>query len=811
VRTLEDLGNIVVTQKKGVPVLVGDLGEVTYGNKERRGINGMDHRPDTVGGIVLLLKTEYTDRVLPRVYEAVRDLNDNILPKDVRIAPYLERGELVRATIHTVGMTLTEGLVLVVLVLLLYLGSPRAALIVAVTIPLSLLIAFIFMYYLEIPANLLSLGAIDFGIIVDGAIVVTENILRAREAEAQRRLPRGEVLNAALQVIRPMFFGILVIIVAYIPLFAFQRIEYKLFSPMAFAVGFALLGALLVALTLIPGLAYLAYRRPQRVFHNKVLARLTVGYEALLRTWIRKERSALAVSAVTLASVVTMGATIGRDFLPYLDEGSIWLQVTLPPGISLEKGNEMAGDLRKATLEFPEVSHIVTQLGRNDEGTDPWTPSHIEVAVTLHPYREWKSGITKQELIEKLAKRYEQFPWIHVGFTQPMIDGVLDKIAGAHSDLVIKIYGQDFAEMRRIGQEIIENLRSVRGAADMIIDQEPPLPQVLIAVNRAEAARLGINVADITNLIQTTLGGAPVGQVFIAERSYDISVRVSGTSRDNVTRLGNLIVSSASGARVPLAQVAAISLANGESTITREMSKRHLTVRVDLRGRDLASFFEEAQAMIEGNVDYDHARYKIAWGGQFENQKRAQARLVVIVPAALALMFVLLYGAFGNLRHPGLILLAVPLATFGGLVALFARGMTLNVSSSVGFIALFGVAVLNGVIMISNINRWRTEAGVSLEEAVVRGARERLRPVLTTATVATLGMLPAAMAHGLGSDVQRPIATVVVGGLITATALTLVLLPALYYLIEDRAAALLARLQRRRGSPPSALASEQAE
>ena len=479
IRTLDDLGNIVVTQKKGVPVLIRDVGEVTYGNKERRGINGKDDNPDTVGGIVLLLKTEYADRVLPRVYEAVKDLNDNLLPegrKDRSVPRSGRSGE--RDGSRTVGKTVAEGMILVVLVLLLYLGSPRAALIVAVTIPLSLLIAFVFMYFLEIPANLLSLGAIDFGIVVDGAIVVTENILRTREANESRRLSRGEVLNAALQIIRPMTFGVVVIIVAHFPLFAFQRIEYKLFSPMAFAIGFAVFGALLVTLMLIPGLAYLAYRAPRRTFRNLPLLKLTSAYEAFLKKWIRRERAAVGVFLITLAGVIGMGAIIGRDFLPYLDEGSIWLQVTLPPGISLDKASEMAGELRKATLEFPEINHVVTQLGRNDEGTDPWTPSHIEVAVTLHPYNEWKSGIGKHDLIEKLAKRYEQLPWIHVGFTQPMIDGVLDKLSGAHSDLVIKIYGENFEEMRRIGRKIVDVLQTVRGASDVIIDQEPPLPQV---------------------------------------------------------------------------------------------------------------------------------------------------------------------------------------------------------------------------------------------------------------------------------------------------------------------------------------------
>jgi cobalt-zinc-cadmium resistance protein CzcA len=793
IRSLDDLGNIVVTQKSGVPVLVRDLGTVSLGNQERHGILGKDNEPDTISGIVLLLKNENPSRVMRGVHEAVRDLNEHLLPKDVNVVPYLDRSHLVDATVHTVGKTLFEGMALVTLVLLLFLGSPRAAAIVAITIPLSLLTAFILMHHLKIPANLLSLGAIDFGIIVDGAIFVMENILRRREAKAEHPLSGSEVMKAALEVIHPIFFGMLVIVIAYLPLFAFQRIEYKLFSPMAFAVGFALLGALLVTLMLIPGLAYWAYHKPRRVFNNPLLAMLTPRYEALLRRLVGRSWTVLGLFAVTLLVVGMMAATIGRDFLPYLDEGSVWLQVTLPPGVSLAKASQMANELRAATLEFKEVEHIVTQVGRNDDGTDPFTPSHIECGVTLYPYGTWQSGLTKQELIERLAARYQRLAGIQVGFTQPMIDGVLDKLAGAHSDLVVKIYGNDFHETRAIASAVERVVKTVPGAQDVIIDQEPPLPQVRIDGDRAAAARLGINIADVMGLIQTGIGGSPIAQVFVDDRSYNVAARFVDSARSDPQAIGNLVLSAANGAHVALAQVATIRFAEGETTITREMNRRHLTVRLNLRGRDLASFLAEAKDLIERDVPYDHTRYEIAWGGQFENQQRAQARVAVIVPMALALMFVLLFAEFRNLRQPGLILLAVPLSLLGGLIALHVRGMTLNVSSAVGFIALFGVAVLNAIVMIANLNRWRLEPGVTLKEAVINGARERLRPVLMTATVAALGLVPAALAHGLGSDVQRPLATVVVGGLVSATVLTLVLLPALYYLVEERAAAVAQR------------------
>ncbi|KAF1042864.1 MAG: Cobalt-zinc-cadmium resistance protein CzcA [Herbaspirillum frisingense] len=788
IRGLDDLGNVVVTQKNGVPVLVKDLGKVVLGQQERHGVVGIDDNPDAVEGITLLLKNENPSLVMQGVHEAVQDLNEHILPKDVKVVPYIDRSKLVDATVHTVGKTLVEGMVLVSLVLFLFLGSPRAAAIVAITIPLSLLVAFTLMHHFRIPANLLSLGAIDFGILVDGAIVVVESVLRLREERPDGELTGDDILQLMRQMARPIFFGMLVIIIAYLPLFAFQRIEYKLFAPMAFAVGFALLGALLVALLLTPGLAWLAYRKRAKVFHNPVLAWLEPRYRSALNRLVGRSRFVLALTCVTLAAIAVLGASIGRDFLPYLDEGSIWLQVSLPPGVSLDKAGQLADRLREATREFPEVEHIVTQVGRNDDGTDPFTPSHIECAVTLHPYSEWKSGWTKQELIARMAERYKKLAGIEVGFSQPMIDGVLDKLSGAHSDLVVKIYGNDFRETRTLAASVQQALEATPGAADVIIDQEPRLPQVRVDVDRAAAARLGINVADVMALIQTGIGGSPVTQIFIEERSYNVAARFNSQARGTPEALGNLTVTAANGAHIALAQIARIHLEDGETTITREMNRRHLTVRLNLRGRDLASFLDEAKQRIERDVHYDHGRYQISWGGQFENQQRAQARLALILPMALAFMFVMLFAEFKNLRQPALILLSVPLATLGGLVALHLRGMTLNVSSAVGFIALFGVAVLNAIIMMSNLNRWVRQSGLPLREAVVCGALERMRPVLMTATVAALGLVPAAIAHGLGSDVQRPLATVVVGGLVTATVLTLVLLPALYFLVESAVA-----------------------
>ncbi|AOY91056.1 hypothetical protein BKK79_03920 [Cupriavidus sp. USMAA2-4] len=785
--SLQDMGNVVVTSKDGTPVLVKDLGTLRYGNVERRGILGKDGQADAVSGIVLLLKDYNAAQALAGIHAAVADLNGKLLPPDVKLVPYLDRSHLIEATMRTVGMTLTEGMVLVAVVLLLCLGSPRAALIVALTIPLALLIAFIFMRHFHIPANLLSLGAIDFGILVDGAVVLVENMLRRRERQQDLPLTPADAIAATLQVARPMCFGMLVIVAAYLPLFSFERIEYKLFAPMAYAVGAALGGALLVALTLVPGLAWLAFRKPRPVFHNPVLDWLGRHYQAFLARSVGGRRWVAAACAAALAGLAVLGLTTGRDFLPYLDEGSLWLQVQMPPGITLERAAGMADELRRVTREFPEVSYVVTQTGRNDDGTDYWTPSHIEASVGLKPYREWPAGMDKQKLIGRLAARYAQMPGYSVAFMQPMIDGVQDKLSGAHSDLVVKVFADDLAEARSVAGRVAGTLRGVHGAADVAVDVEPPLPNLKIELDRAAAARHGINAADVATLVSTGIGGAPIGQLYVGEKSYDMTVRFPSAARNRPDAIGELMLSAANGAQIPLAEVATIRTSAGESVIVREMGRRHIIVRLNVRGRDLSGFLREAQAAIAQAVPVDGRRVQIEWGGQFENLNRAQARLALILPMTLALMFVLLFAEFRNLRQPALVLLAVPLAMLGGLAALQLRGMTLNVSSAVGFIALFGVAVLNGVLMIAQINRLRAQRGATLRAAVLEGAASRMRPVLMTATVAALGLTPAMLATGLGSDVQRPLATVVVGGLCTATLLTLVLLPALYFLIESRA------------------------
>ena len=789
VKDLNDLGKIVVKTQNGVPVFLNDVGNLKYGNLERKGILGYTDRkiniPEGVEGIVLLLRGQNPSEVLTGVHEAIDELNKDILPPGVRIHAYLDRTDLVKTTLNTVSHTLTEGIVLVIVVLIVFLGSWRGALLVAITIPLSLLFAFILMRFTNIPANLLSLGAIDFGIIVDGSIVMLETILKKREDNPEEALEEKTITQRVIEVAKPVFFSTIIIITAYMPLFAFERVEKKLFTPMAFTVGYALFGALAVALLLIPGIAYVIYRKPQKLYHNKWLERLSNSYGKRIEKIMQRPKKIILPLSIVLVAAGILSFTVGKDFLPELDEGSIWLQVQLPPGISLAKAKEMSDALRETTMKHQEITYMMVQAGRNDDGTDPWTASHFEVSVGLKPYKEWPAGKKKADLIKELDAEYKKMPGFTVGFSQPMIDGVMDKISGAHSELVVKVYGDDFKETRRIAESVMKTLEKTPGSADLAIDQEPPLPQLQIIADRDKVAQYGLNVSDVADLIEVALGGKAISQIFIGNKVYDISCRYTEDSRDTPDKIGSLMLTSASGAKIPLSQVAEVKLTTGESTITREMNKRHLTVKLNLRDRDLSSFLKEAQAKIENDVKYDHEKYHIKWGGQFENQNRAYSHLAFIVPLALAIMFLLLYGAFGDVKQATVLMSIVPLALFGGMLALNVRGMTLNVSSAVGFIALFGVAIQNGVIMISHINDLRKK-GVDLKEAVTKGAHDRFRPVLMTATVAVIGLFPASLATGIGSDVQRPLATVIVYGLMFSTVLTLFVLPALYYMIERK-------------------------
>ncbi len=789
VSDLEGLGNIVIKSYEGIPVFLRDLGDLKYGTLERKGVLGFsdDQRDydDAVEGIVQMLRGENPSDVLDRIHVAVDELNEEVLPPGVKIHPYLDRTDLVGETLKTVMHTLLIGMLLVVLLLFIYLRDWRGSALVAITIPIALLVAFVLMKITNVPANLLSLGAIDFGILVDGAIVMMETILKERETRPGVPLDEQVVKHRAGLVGRSIFFSTIIIITAYMPLFAFEHVERKLFTPMAYTVGYALFGALLVALLLTPCLSYMTYRKPRKVYRNRWLEKLNEAYEHRVEKVISKGRMMVVVLVCILLGSGVLAITVGKDFLPALDEGSIWVQVQLPSGISIDEAKKMSDDLRHTLKNFDETSYVMTQLGRDDEGAECFSLSHVEVGVGLKPYKTWKSKRTKAELIEAMSDSIAKMPGYQVGFSQPIIDMVMDQIAGTHSDLALKIYSDDNDQSRVVAEQVVKVLSEIPGATDVAIDQEPPTPQLKIIVDRDRIAQYGLNVSDVAQLIELAIGGKAISQIYQGSKVYDVTCRYAENYRDTPEKIGTLLLANSEGAKIPLSAVADIRMDLGANMIMREMNRRYTLVRLNLRGNDLTTFVNEANRRIKEQVMYDPESTTLHWAGQFENRNRAFSRLGLVVPLVLAVMFVLLIFAFGKVRQAALLMIVVPMALFGGLLALNVRGMTLNVSSAVGFIALIGVAIQNGLIMISHINNLREE-GIELRQATIQGAAHRMRPILLTATVAVFGLFPASISTGIGSDVQRPLATVIVYGLLFATVVTLFVLPTLYYLIEKR-------------------------
>jgi cobalt-zinc-cadmium resistance protein CzcA len=795
VQSIADLEDIVVAETKGVPVYVRDLGRVKIGASPQTGIFGLNDKTGGVEGIVLMRRGENPSEVLKGIHDAVDDLNQSRLPKGVRIAPIYDRKDLVGNTLSTVSHTLLEGLVIVIAMLFLFLGSVRAALLTAITIPLSLLFAFVCMHFTGIAANLLSLGALDFGIIVDGTLVMVEHILHhvtesqkhGKSLGLERPANIFEIIrNAALEVESPIFFSLLIIVAAYIPLFTLERVERRLFTPMAFTVCYALVGSMLLALTLIPVLATYLFRNGAKAWENPVLTWLYRVYEDVLRVTLRRPAWVVAGGGATVAVAFFIGTFLGSEFLPQLDEGTIWVRANLPAGISLAKSSEIAGKVRAILGKGEEVLMVSSQTGRNDSGTDPYGPNRNEMFVALRPYDTWKPGKTKADLIEQFSKDLRaQIPGAAFSFTQPIIDNVTEAVTGSPADLAVILSGPDLNVLRGIGQRTLDILQQVPGAADAAFEQEGEQAQLRISIDRRQVARFGINVRDVQDVVELAIGGRPVSTLFEGERRFDIAVRFLPGARTDSTAIGNILVPARDGGRIPLSQLATLQVVNGATIIARRENRRQLSVRTNIRGRDQGSFVAEAQSRFNAAVKLPPG-YLVEWGGQFENLERARKRLSVILPITIGIIYALLFFAFGSAGAAGLVLVNVPFSLVGGIIALKLRGINLSVSAAVGFISLFGVAVMSGVLYLSEINRRRHEPGVTAEEAAIAGAKAQLRPVLMMILVALLGMLPAARATGIGSDVQRPLATVVVGGLLSTLFLTLLVLPSLYCLTARR-------------------------
>jgi cobalt-zinc-cadmium resistance protein CzcA len=785
--TAPDIENIVVSESKGVPVFVRDVGRVKIGAGPPTGIFGVNNQSDAVEGIVLMRRGENPSEVLKGIKGAVDELNATRLPKGVRIVPIYDRADLVENTLHTVVHTLLEGLVIVVTILFLFLGSVRAALLTAVTIPLSLLFAFVCMHLSGVPANLLSLGALDFGIIVDGTLVMVEHIVHTL-SQHRREHPEESVLSAirdaALEVERPIFFSLLIIISAYIPLFTLERVERRLFTPMAFTVCYALLGSMLLALTLIPVLATYLFRHETKSWENPVLAWLYRKYDELLRATLRRSGVVIMVAAGIVGTSFLLGRFLGSEFLPQLDEGVIWIRANLPAGISLSKSAEIASRIRAILMQSSEVKLVSSQTGRNDSGTDPYGPNRNEIFVPLNSYDTWKHGKIKSDLVEEFShKLREEIPGAAFSFTQPIIDNVTEAVTGSPADLAVIIRGPDLTELRRLANQTLGLLGNVRGAADTAIEQEADQAQLRIRIDRQVVARYGINVRDVQDVIELAIGGRAVSTLFEGERRFDITVRFVPEARTDPSAIGSILILTREGGRVPLSQLAEIRFVNGATIIARRENQRQISVRTNIRGRDQGGFVAEAQRKFEAQIKLP-SEYQVEWGGQFENLERARKRLTIILPVTIAIIFALLFSAFGTAGDAGLVLMNVPFSLVGGIVALYLRGINLSVSAAVGFISLFGVAVMSGVLVVAEINRRRLESRVGLHEAVVQGTLAQMRPVLMMVLVALLGMVPAARATGIGSDVQRPLATVVVGGLLSTLFLTLLALPSLYYFVR---------------------------
>ena len=789
IRSTADLENIVLTAARGVPVLVRDVAKVQIGPAPQTGIFGVNQRPGGVEGIILLRRGENPSEVLNGVKEAIRDINETRLPKGVKMTAIYDRTDLVDNTLHTVSRTLLEGFTVVLLVLMFFLGSPRAALLTALTIPLSLLFAFICMYANGVPANLLSLGALDFGIIVDGTLVMVEHICRNlahRQSDVRTEGALRVIRDAALEVERPIFFSLLILVSAYLPLFTLERVERRLFTPMAFTVCAALVGSLLFALTFIPVLATYLFKNNVPTWQNPILKWLQEGYEKVLRVFLHHPKTVAIAALAIVVGAVGLGSRLGSEFLPQLDEGVLWIRANLPPGISLQESSKIASEMRNLIKHHPEVKLVSSQTGRNDSGTDPFGPNRNEFLITLTPYDTWAPGRTKATLVDDLrVELTKQIPAVALNFTQPIIDTVTESVTGSSADLAVIISGPDLAELRRLGEQTLAMVRTVPGATDSAIEQEADQAGLRIQIDRAKIARYGLNVEDVAGLIESGIGGRPISTLFEGERQFDIIARYRPEARMDTTDLGSILVHTSDGGKVPMSQLADIQVVTGASIIARRENQRQITVRTNIRDRDQGGFVEESQGRFEKDVKLPPG-YRVTWGGQFENLDRARKRLFLIIPVTIAIIFALLFFAFGSTSNAFLVLVNVPFSMVGGILLLYLRGINLSVSAAVGFISLFGVAVMSGVLYISEINRRRKDEGVSLEDAVILGAKFQLRPRLILILVALLGMVPAATAVGIGSDVQRPLATVVVGGLLSTLLLTLLALPSLYYLVEQR-------------------------
>jgi cobalt-zinc-cadmium resistance protein CzcA len=785
--SLEDIGNIVVDAERGTPIYLKDVADVRLGSPPRTGLSTKDGR-EAVIGTALMLKGA-NGRAVSSAADAKMKAIQQQLPPDVKVTPVYNRSELVNQTIRTVQTSLLEGGLLVIAILLFLLGSLRGALIVALAIPLSMLFAVTGMNRFGISGNLMSLGAIDFGLIVDGAVVMVENAVRRLAEQGEhmgRTLTRDEVRHtvweAAKEVARPVTFAVSIITVVYLPILALEGIEGKMFKPMAYTVVFALLGALLLTLTLVPALCSLSLSGGAREKRNRVMEFFSRLYRPTLDFALKQKWLVAGGALGVLALSGLLFTRLGAEFIPQLDEGSVLIQPVRLRTVGEKETVKLVAATERQLRTIPEVVTVFSRSGTPEVATDPMPMSLTDSFIMLKPRDQWRPGLTKQRLLEEMEEKVGEVPGQGYGFTQPIQMRFSELVAGVKADVGIKVFGEDLETLHRKADEVAAAVRRIPGAEDVSVEQVDNIPVLEIRMDRQAIARVGVNVADIQDWVETAMGGRPLGQIIEGDKRFELTVRLPEEIRSNVEALKTLPVATPDSGSVPLSGLAEIATVPAPAQISREHGKRRVVVQLNVRGRDLGSFVEEAQAAIKRDVRLPEGYY-LEWGGQFENLQRARARLAIVVPIALGLIFVLLFTTFGSVKQAALIYTGIPLAMTGGVVALWLRGLPFSISAGVGFIALSGVAVLNGVVMVSAINSLR-EQDRSVPEAVREGAMLRLRPVLMTALVAAFGFIPMALSTGVGAEVQRPLATVVIGGILSSTLLTLVVLPTLHAWFE---------------------------
>ncbi|MEI6821818.1 MAG: CusA/CzcA family heavy metal efflux RND transporter [Bacteroidota bacterium] len=793
----EDIQNIVVDNRNGVPILIKDIANVEIGNLPPAGILGYidkqigSSKSMSIEGIVLLKKFENPSRTMVNVMAKVDELNNDILPKGIKLKTFYDRTELVNLTIHTVAKTLIEGILIVLLILTLLLGNWKAAVISAIAIPFSLLFAFICMYLIGIPANLLSLGAIDFGIIVDSAVVMVEAIFRKISQTATLDKEDGIkniIIRSARDIQRQIFFTVIIIIVALLPMFTLQRVEGRLFSPMAWTLSFAILGSMIYSLTLVPVLASYIFNNKTIEHKNHLWNFIQKIYNYIIYYVLKVPKTIMITGIIVIIMGMFIGTRLGTEFLPELDEGCIWVRVFLPSGISLDASRQYPDIIRKELIKYDEVKGVMTQLGRNDDGTDPFGPNRIEAMIQLkQPYSEWHSKRSKKELVIDIKKKLEDLiPGASFTITQPIIDMVTENATGSSSDLAVFINGKDIDTLRKYSEQILTITKKINGASETGIEQENKQTQLEVKIDRNAAARYGINVSDINAMLEMAIGGFPVSSLWEEERRFDITLRFNSESRNTPEQIGKILVPSKSGLRIPLNQLASIKLAEGQTVICRNQDKRQLTVKTNIRGRDQGSFAGELRNKIENQVKLPE-NYSYELGGQFENLQRSQKRLMFIIPLTLLLILSILLVLFNyQFKYALIVMTNIPFAVIGGIIALYIRGINISISAGVGFVSLAGVCVMAGVLWISYLNKVGRKSNVSIEELIIKGSLVQFRPIFLVLLIAIIGLLPAALNTGVGSDVQRPLATVIVGGLTATLLFAPIFLPSLYYLVERK-------------------------